>query len=599
MPMAKLLRFFRHSLTRRDKIQLLFLFALILFQALLDVLGVATVFPLISIIANQELIQSNAYLAFLYDALGFGSDAQFIIFIALAMFALVLVSNVFKSFTAYRTYLFSHLMECELGTKLMRYYLAQNYERIVSHNTIDYSKNILSETGQVVKGVILASIQFVAQLLTVIGLLALLIFVDWRVTLTVAASLGGIFWGIYVVARPFITLASERRVKENARRYLVVDEAFSGIKAVKAGALELTYLMRFIVPARQYAYDQTTAATFSTVPKFILETISFGGILGLLFFLIWTMGGILEALPIIAVYAFAVYRLLPAVQQMYRSLTMIKAAQPSLAIIEKDLDQNLTAVQLDAPSSALTFNRGLELRNAAFSYDSSVGAVIRGVSVMVAPGEVIGFAGQTGSGKTTTADILLGILTPQDGGIFLDDREISGMDDLRGSLSGYVPQKIFLADDTIAANIAFGLAPGEIDHQRVEEVARLAQIHDFITTQMPDGYQSRLGEDGVRISGGQRQRIGIARALYRGPKLLVLDEATSALDPVTEKMVMRSITPLKSHCAIIIIAHRMDTLKACDRIYVFDKGRTIDSGSFDELAARNNSFKALISANPS
>ena len=237
------------------------------------------------------------------------------------------------------------------------------------------------------------------------------------------ASLGGIFWGIYVVARPFITLASERRVKENARRYLVVDEAFSGIKAVKAGALELTYLMRFIVPARQYAYDQTTAATFSTVPQFILETISFGGILGLLFFLIWTMGGILEALPIIAVYAFAVYRLLPAVQQMYRSLTLINAAQPSLAIIEKDLDQNLTAVQLDAPSSALAFNRGLELRNAAFSYDSSVGAVIRGVSVMVAPGEVIGFAGQTGSGKTTTADILLGILTPQDGGIFLDDRE--------------------------------------------------------------------------------------------------------------------------------------------------------------------------------
>ena len=130
-------------------------------------------------------------------------------------------------------------------------------------------------------------------------------------------------------------------------------------------------------------------------------------------------------------------------------------------------------------------------------------------------------------------------------------------------------------------------------------MARLAQIHEFITTQMPDGYQSRLGEDGVRISGGQRQRIGIARALYRGPKLLVLDEATSALDPVTEKMVMRSITPLKSHCAIIIIAHRMDTLKACDRIYVFDKGRTIASGSFDDLAARNTSFKALISANPS
>ena len=191
--------------------------------------------------------------------------------------------------------------------------------------------------------------------------------------------------------------------------------------------------MRFIVPARQYAYDQTTAATFSTVPKFILETISFGGILGLLFFLIWTMGGILEALPIIAVYAFAVYRLLPAVQQMYRSLTMIKAAQPSLAIIEKDLDQNLTAVQLDAPSSALTFNRGLELRNAAFSYDSSVGAVIGGPGDGGA-GEVIGFAGQTGSGKTTTADILLGILTPQDGGIFLDDREISGMDDLSEAL---------------------------------------------------------------------------------------------------------------------------------------------------------------------
>ena len=172
------------------------------------------------------------------------------------------------------------------------------------------------------------------------------------------------------------------------------------------------------------------------------------------------------------------------------------------------------------------------------------------------------------------------------------------MNDLRGNFSGYVPQKIFLADDTVAANIAFGLAPNEIDHQRVEEVARLAQIHEFITTQMPDGYQSRLGEDGVRISGGQRQRIGIARALYRGPKLLVLDEATSALDSVTEKMVMRSITPLKAHCAIIMIAHRMETLKACDRIYVFDKGRLIDCGSFDELAVRNDPFKALISANP-
>ena len=305
-------------------------------------------------------------------------------------------------------------------------------------------------------------------------------------------------------------------------------------------------------------------------------------------------GSFNNALPIISVYVFAAYRLLPALQQMYSCFTQLTFVGPSLDELNKDL-RKLKSYEKKQDKSNLAFNKIITLKNVNYNYPNSSIKAIENLSIKIPINSTVGLVGSTGSGKTTLVDIILGLLEPQDGSLEIDGKLITKLNTRSWQRNiGFVPQHIYLSDDTVSANIAFGLDPKEIDQQAVESASKIASLHEFIIDDLPNQYQTTIGERGVRLSGGQRQRIGIARALYHDPKVLIFDEATSALDGKTEKIVMDAINNLRKDTTIILIAHRLSTVKRCDEIFVLEKGRLKAQGNFDDLINIDSQFRENV-----
>jgi ABC-type multidrug transport system fused ATPase/permease subunit len=303
--------------------------------------------------------------------------------------------------------------------------------------------------------------------------------------------------------------------------------------------------------------------------------------------------------PLLALYAFAGYRLMPALQQLFASLTSLRFNAPSLDVLYRDLGGDggadfdaMERLERSLQAPRLPFARELHLRSVGFRYEGTTTPALRDIDIVISPLTSVGIVGPTGCGKTTTVDIILGLLSPTEGKVLVDGVEITSQN-LAGWQKnlGYVPQHIYIADDTIARNIAFGVPDGEIEMDAVRRAARIANIADFIESELPEGYQCRVGERGLRLSGGQRQRIGIARALYRDPRVLVMDEATSALDGITEESVMEALRTLSRKKTIIVIAHRLTTVKECDVIYLLERGAILASGSYGDLVRESSWFR--------
>jgi ABC-type multidrug transport system fused ATPase/permease subunit len=382
-----------------------------------------------------------------------------------------------------------------------------------------------------------------------------------------------------------------------------VSEAFGGIKEVKVGGIERHWLSRFDSAARQLARTQLIATIVSQMPRFLLEIIAFGGMLLLLLFLMARGDGLQTVLPIVSLYALAGYRLLPALQLVYRELTILKFTVPALNRLYEDISEQRTEFQNesepDESSQALierlpTPRQSIRLENITYTYPNAKTPTLSQLNISIAAQTTVGFVGKSGSGKTTAVDIILGLLKPEAGQLRVDDVVITAENyGAWQKILGYVPQHIFLSDESIAANIAFGVPRRRIDLQAVERAARIANLHDFVVSELPNGYHTLVGERGLRLSGGQRQRIGIARALYHEPKVIIMDEATSALDNMTELAVMDAVHNLHSSTTVLLIAHRLTTVRDCDHIYLLDHGKVIGEGSYDELSATHARFRAL------
>jgi len=373
-----------------------------------------------------------------------------------------------------------------------------------------------------------------------------------------------------------------------------VSEAFGGIKEVKLGGLEQPTLSRFDAAAKRFAGTQLTAQVVALLPRFALEIIAFGGILGLVLFLMHRSAGLQAVLPIIALYALAGYRLLPALQMAYDQATKLRFSGAGLDRLHKDLTTHRIEPVKDASTGTVFPQRQISLAGVTFSYPNAERHALEDIYLEIPARSTVGLVGKTGSGKTTAVDIMLGLLRPQSGTMTVDDVVVTPQNCRAWQKSlGYVPQQIFLADESVAANIAFGVPDKAIDRNAVERAAKIANLHQFIVDELPAGYETIVGERGIRLSGGQRQRIGIARALYHEPRVLILDEATSALDNLTEQAVMDAVHNLSGEITIILIAHRLSTVRECDRIFVLELGRLVGSGTFDELKAGNERFRAM------
>jgi ABC-type multidrug transport system fused ATPase/permease subunit len=586
-------------LTPQERKRARLLLGMILVMALLDMLGVASIMPFIAVLANPELVETNVILNAVYASsskLGVDSPEQFLFALGIGIFVLLVGSLAFKALTTYAQLRFTLMREFSIGKRLVEGYLHQPYSWFLNRHSADLGKTILSEVSAVIGGGLVPIMTLIAQGAVGIALLALLIVMDPKLALIVGLTLVASYGLIFKTTSSLLTRLGAERIKANQQRFTAVSEAFGAAKEVKVGGLEHAYIQRFANPAQTYARHQASAQIISQLPRFALEAIAFGGMLLLILYLMGQGGSFASALPIIALYAFAGYRLMPALQQIYGALTQLKFAGPGLDALHKDL-MSLQPVGLNTQQLAMPLTQAITLNKIVYRYPNAATPTLKGISLSIPAKSTVGLVGATGSGKTTTVDLILGLLDAQEGTFAIDGQPITGYNKRAWQRAiGYVPQQIYLADDTVAANIAFGIDPEQIDQSAVEKAAKIANLHEFVTCELPQGYETTVGERGVRLSGGQRQRIGIARALYHNPQVLIMDEATSALDNLTEKAVMDAVHNLSHKITIILIAHRLSTVKDCDFVFLMEKGRQTGVGRFDELVQSNEYFRMMAEA---
>ena len=545
-------------------------------MALLDVIGVASILPFVAILTNPSVIDTNILLNNLFHLLkniGVETQEEFLFTFGVIVLLLLIFSLTFRALTTYLTLKFVFMLEHSIGKRLVKRYLYQNYEWLISQHSSDLGKNILSEVTQVIGNGIRPFMELISNCILVVSIVILLILVDSKISFIVILTLGGSYLIIFYFVKKFLQSKGEERFNNNKIRFTSVTEAFNALKEVKFGAFEETYIERFSNSSKIYASTAASTESIAHLPRFLLEAICFGGILLTMLYMMRLTGNFNNSLPIISLYIFAGYRLMPSLQQIYRCVAKLTFIGPSIEKLFFDLNNLIIPVknQID---ETLTLDKEIKLNNINYYYPETFKFVLKDTNFIIPARTSVGLIGTTGSGKTTTVDIILGLLWPKKGTLTIDGKIIT-KNNLRAwqKLIGYVPQKIYLSDDTVMANIALGEKPENVDMSMVIKAAKIANIHKLVVDQLPKQYETNIGENGVRLSGGQRQRIGIARALYHNPKVLILDEATSSLDNQTEEEIMNSINLIKKDVTIIIIAHRLNSLKHCDLIFKCINGK--------------------------
>ncbi|WP_216842467.1 ABC transporter ATP-binding protein [Tabrizicola piscis] len=583
-------------LDRRERRQFWLLTALMVIVAFAEVVGISAVLVLLNVIADPSTIQSNAYLGLAYSFAGFSSEFNFMVGLAVVVLLVVLGGLAVKAVGTYASIRFATMRGFTVSSRLLEAYLGQPYAWFLARNSSDIAKNVLVEVDGLVTRVMAPAFRMIASVLMVLAIVGLLMVVDPLITVLAAGLLGLSYALVYIVLRERLRRLGDVLMRAFAERFRVAQEAIGGIKEVKLLGLEESYMELYRRAAQKSARAQATIGVVSELPRFALEAISFGTLLTLILVLLLRSGGsIVEAVPTLGVFALSVMRLLPALQQVYQALASIRGATAILETVVKDhagvpaAPVNVTQVQ-----QPLHLRDQLDLSGITFSYATAGRPALRGLDMKIAARTTVGIVGGTGAGKTTVVDLVLGLLIPDTGTLSVDQEPLTPANLRAWQKSlGYVPQSIFLTDDTIAANIAFGVPADEIDMQAVERAARTAALHDFVSTELPQAYQTVVGERGIRLSGGQRQRIGIARALYRDPTLLIMDEATSALDNITERVVMEAVQNIRADKTIILIAHRLTTVRNCDTIFLMEHGQVVAQGTYDELVAGSETFRKM------
>jgi ABC-type multidrug transport system fused ATPase/permease subunit len=555
---------------RRKSVWMLVLVAL---MALAETGGVLSIMPFLSVLGRPAVIHQNRWLQLAYDRLGFHDARSFLITLGLASIATVLCSSVFKTIVLHLMNRFIHLLRHSVSARLLSHYLRQPYEFFLTRNPSVLSRNVLSEVDQLLFNLIQPLSQLIAQGTVVLAILLLVFLYNPLTALAIVAVVGLLYGAIYGLVRKRLARTGAERQTANAHRFQSCNEVLGGIKDVKVTYAATAYQEKFNHASRQLSRHMATSDTLSQSPLYMVEAVGYSGLILLALVLMLHRGDIAHVLPALGLYGFAAYRMLPSAQIMYRGFAKLKFSSAALDAIHHDL--LLPDDEVAAPGLMLAPHKEVRLQDIHYAYPSTPDKpVLDHFNLSIPAGTSIGIVGKTGAGKSTLMDILLGLLQPQSGALYVDGTAIDARNAAAWQRAiGYVPQHIYLADASVAENIAFGVAPKDIDMTAVERAARAAQIHDFVVGELKDGYDTSIGDRGIRLSGGQRQRVGIARALYRDPPVLLMDEATSALDKQTEAAVSEAIRTLSINKTIIAIAHRETSLQGCDRIVQITQGK--------------------------
>jgi len=583
--------------TKSEFKKVIFLFFGLVFVSLLEVAGVSSIAPFMAVIASPSIIHENKYLIFAYEYFGVTSENAFIVLVGIFSISVLLISNIANSIMVWSINYFSYLQTHRVSVRLLRQYLYRPYSFYLDNNTSELSKNILNEINRSIGGTILPALNVLSKLLVTLFIFILLVYIDPKIALFSTVVLAFAYGLIYKFVRKKLQNIGVETNEANFQMYKIANESMSGIKDIKLRGIEEEFVHRFNIPSEKFGTYLAQRTVISLLPRYLLEVIAFSGIISVMIFFVSTGYTTAEILPIVSLYAMAGFRLLPAVQQVYSGITIFKFNLPALENLYSDLSKTSIESEDFEDRVPLKIHEKITINNLSFSYIDNKNPILKKINFSIDVNTTIGIVGSTGSGKTTLIDLLLGLLSPDSGSICLDGVEIddTNMRSWQQGL-GYVPQSIYLNDDTIERNIAFAVPLEKIDKVLIKKAAKLANLDKFIST-LPNQYETFVGERGIRLSGGQRQRIGIARALYHNPSVLFLDEATSSLDSITENAIMDAIHNLSHKKTIIMIAHRITTLKECDVIHIMKNGSIVDSGTYQELLESNSSFKKMAKNN--
>lgn len=570
-------------LDKHQKTRIYLLLVMILGGALLETFGVSAILPLVSAVTDPSVIETNKFFRLTSEIIGIHNPKMFILIMAIALIGIYIFKNVYLIILNVAQNHFTTNNFRRMSVKLMKCYMDQGYLYHSEHNVADLERNVNRDISSFIY-VLTNILQLITELLVCILLAAFLLITDFVTSIMLVAILAlFMFFFIKVVKRRLKYYGSESRVADaDKNKYFL--EAFGGIKEVKATSNEDFFIDRFENAFKRFALMEQKRLILTFIPRPIMESICICGLLLFMSIRIVMGANVNDFIPVMSVFAVAAIRMLPSFNRISGYLGSIMFYKTSIDELYDDLKEaaKLNDRSYDEEAKDI-LPSNIEVKNLSFAYPSRRDKkILDNIDLIIPLNKSVAFVGPSGAGKTTLADLILGVLDPDEGSVKVGDIDVIKNKRSWHKNIGYIPQSTFLTDDTIKANVAFGIDTEEIDNQKVWKALEAAQLADFVREQ-PDGIESRVGDRGVKISGGQRQRMGIARALYHNPEYIVLDEATSALDNETEKAVMDAIYQLAGKKTMIIIAHRLTTIKNCDIIYEVNEGK-VKQVNFNDIS---------------
>jgi len=583
-----------YLLDRREKNQVIGLFVLLLIGSCLEMLGVGFVVPFISLVNKQELIQEQPVLNGIYEFLGSPSQNRFLVILCLIYLVIYIGKNTYIAGMYYLQYRFIFNKQRKLADKLFQGYLGAPYTFHLQRNTAVLIRNLVQEINQLFMQVLVPLVMLITELTVLTGLVILLVTLRPIPSLVAATSLALAGIAFYRLFQKQLSQAGRTRQHHFGQVIQHINQGLGGVKETKILGRENFFLNHHSVHRTQFVKALQFVQTLQQLPRLYFETLAVFGLLTIVLITVLQGNATAEVLPTLSLFAAAAFRLMPSLNRVMNSLNKIRFGSPALDLISYEFnvleeEKNLlTAEQTVVPR----LQDKLSLEQVSYHYPNSEEQVLSNVSIEIPQGTSVGFVGSSGAGKTTLVDVILGLLTPTSGKVLVDGIDIQ--QGLRGwqNQIGYIPQSIYLCDDTLRGNIAFGIPEEETSEEQVWSAVQSAQLQELVE-RLPQGLDTVVGERGVRLSGGQRQRVGIARALYHNPQVLVMDEATAALDNETEAGIMEAVEKLSGEKTLIMIAHRLTTVKNCDCLYLMERGKVVDQGRYEELCARNEEFMRM------
>ena len=594
--MREILAQLSYLFNRREKRNAVILFGMMLVGSVLDVVGVGAIPAFISVISMPERLLEMPRVKWVYDALGLRSAQDMVFWGAIALMVFFVFKNAYLVLLEYYRTKYSVGRQVLISNRLFRAYLHSPYSFHLQRNTAELLRNTSTEAGNITGGVLLPGMAIIMEGMTLVLIFVLLVLVEPIVTLIAFSVLGAVVYTFYRTTRASIDRYAEQEQEHRSLTTQAVNQGLGGFKDTRVLGREGFFLEAFARSSWFNARAAQYRAIIGALPRLFLETIAVAGLLGVSVLLMAQDRPLDTVIPSLALLAVALVRMMPAFQKIQANVSAIQWGRRSLAVVYDDLvnleaQENAFRAQLRA-AGPVTFEREIAVDGLTFSYEGQAENALTDVTLRIPRNTSVGFVGPSGAGKTTIVDVLLGLLTPTEGRVTVDGTDIQTCLPAWQRKIGYIPQTIFLTDDSVRNNVAFGMDPEDISDEQVWAAVDAAQLRELVES-LPKGLDTPVGERGVRLSGGQRQRIGIARALYHRPAVLVMDEATSALDNQTERQFVDALNALQGEHTVVVIAHRLSTVRHCDRLYLLERGEVTAEGTYDELLATSATFRVM------